>query len=368
MPYAPATLAELLAAGFDDIIDVRSPAEYAEDHIPGAVNLPALSNAERARVGTVYVQESRFMARRMGAALVARNVAAHLEGHLVGKGPRYRPLVYCWRGGQRSGSVATILRQIGWQAETLEDGWRGYRRMVVEMLYKAPFPAPLAVLDGNTGTAKTELLHLMAARGVQVIDLEGLARHRGSLFGARAGGQPSQKAFETALARAMAGLDSARPVVVEAESNKIGDLFLPPALWQAMQRAPRVALAAPLAERAAYLARSYADLTEDRAELAAVIDRLRPYHAAERIETWHALAREGAFEALAAALMEVHYDPRYARSALRRAEPPQHRIEMTDMRAEGLAATADRLEQAVARLRQPDAGGTVRSAGHKHRA
>lgn len=368
MPYSPASLLDLFSADFDDIIDVRSPAEYAEDHIPGAVSLPALSDSERAHIGTVYVRQSRFLARRMGAALVARNVAAHLDGYLSDKGPRYRPLIYCWRGGQRSGSVATILRQIGWQAETLDDGWRGYRRIVVALLYNGAFPAPLAVLDGNTGTAKTELLHLMAARGVQVVDLEGLARHRGSLFGAWAGGQPSQKAFETRLAQALVALDPARPVLVEAESNKIGDLLLPPVLWQAMQRAPRLGVTATLDARARYLAQSYGDLTVDQAGLAVLIDQLRPYHASERIEAWHGLAAAGAFTDLAAALMQAHYDPRYARSGLRRTAPPQHLVDLGAMGPAQLEAAAERLTAVLGALSWPDAAETVRSAGRKSRA
>ena len=215
---------------FDTVIDARSPAEYAEDHLPGAINLPVLSNEERARVGTIYTQESPFRARRVGGALVARNVAAHIEAALADKPKTWRPLVYCWRGGQRSGAFSLILRQVGWAAETIEGGWRAYRRLVQHALYQAPWPAPVVLLDGNTGTAKTDMLALLAARGVQVLDLEGLANHRGSLFGAMAGGQPAQKGFESALAHARARLDPARPVVIEAESSKIGQLLLPPGL------------------------------------------------------------------------------------------------------------------------------------------
>lgn len=314
------SLAELQNHGFDDVIDVRSPAEFAEDHVPGAVNLPVLDDDERARVGTVYTRESRFRARRIGAALVARNAARHLEGYLADKHAGYRPLVYCWRGGQRSGSFALILGQIGWQAGVVAGGWRAYRRLVAEALYDRPFPAPVFVLDGNTGTAKTAILHEVAARGGQMIDLEGLAGHRGSLFGLVAGDvQPSQKAFESALAMAVARLDPARPVLVEAESNRIGALRLPPALWRAMCAAPRLVIEAPLAERAVWLATAYGDLTRDPALLLARINDLTPFQPRERIAAWRAMAVAGEFEALASALMAHHYDPRYERARARAA-------------------------------------------------
>ena len=305
------SLSDLAGHGFDDIIDVRAPAEWAEDHLPGALSLPVLDDAERAQVGTIYKQVSPFTARKVGAALVAANAARHLQGALADKPGGWRPLVYCWRGGQRSGSFATILAQIGWRVETIAGGYKAWRALVVDALYEQPFPCPVVVLDGNTGSAKTEILNLLPGLGVQVLDLEGLARHRGSLFGALPGGQPSQRGFETALAMAMAGLDPARLVVVEAESSKVGNCRLPPGLWKVMLSAPTVAIAAPLAARAEYLARAYGDLTDDAARLAGMIDLLRPMHPGEVIEGWHALAVAGEFAALAGGLMEAHYDPRY---------------------------------------------------------
>jgi tRNA 2-selenouridine synthase len=314
------SLADLAAQGFDDIIDVRAPAEFAEDHLPGAISLPVLDDEERARVGTIYKQVSPFTARKLGAALVARNAAAHLEGALADRPGGWRPLVYCWRGGQRSGSFATILGQIGWRVETLAGGYQSWRRLVVTAVYDTPVAAPVVVLDGNTGSAKTEILNLLPDLGVQVIDLEGLARHRGSVFGTM-GKQPSQKAFEGALALALARLDPTRPVVVEAESSKIGDCRLPPEIWKAMVAAPRVAIAAARPARATYLARAYADLTADAELLAATVDLLRPMHPRERIEEWQALAGSGDFTALADSLMEQHYDPRYDKHRARMADP-----------------------------------------------
>lgn len=304
------SVAQAVALDYDTIIDVRSPSEFAEDHIPGAINLPVLDDDERARVGTIYKQVSPFDARKLGAALVAQNAAKHLQGPLASKPGGWRPLVYCWRGGQRSGSFATILRQVGWRADLVEGGYKAWRTAVVAQL-DAPPPAPVVVLDGNTGSAKTDILLAARALGAQVIDLEGLANHRGSIFGGMPGGQPAQKGFEGRLAAELAQLDPSRPVLVEGESSKVGDITVPKGLWAAIRTAPRVRIAAPLAERAAYLARAYADIAADSARLTELIDRLRPYQSAETIAAWHGLAAEGAFAPLAGALMEVHYDPRY---------------------------------------------------------
>ncbi len=307
-------LSDLTTLEADTIIDVRAPAEFAEDHLPGAISLPVLDDAERARVGTIYKQESPFKARKIGAALVARNAARHIETALAEKDGGWRPLVYCWRGGQRSGSFAAILAQIGWRTEVIEGGYRSYRRLVVKALYEEPWPTRLLVLDGNTGTAKTALLARLAARGAQVIDLEGLARHRGSVLGPDPRGQPSQKAFESGIAMALAGCDPARPVVVEAESSKVGDLIVPPSLWAVLRAAPRLVIEAPVAARAEYLARAYGDLTADPERIAALLGLLQPFHGAERVEAWQEMARAGAHVALAAELVECHYDPRYAKS------------------------------------------------------
>ncbi len=338
------SLADVLALRFDDIIDVRAPAEWAEDHIPGAISLPVLDDDERARVGTIYKQVSPFTARKVGAALVAKNAAAHLEGPLADKPGGWQPLVYCWRGGQRSGSFASILSQIGWRVEVVQGGYKSWRRLVVEALYDQPFAHRLMVLDGNTGTAKTEVLALLAARGVQVVDLEGLANHRGSLFG-HMGEQPSQKAFEGRLALALARLDPGRPVVVEAESAKVGDCRLPPKLWRAMVTAPRISIEAPRRARAEYLVRAYADLVADVARLDGVVASLAPAHPREVIAEWRAMAAAGDFVDLAEGLMAQHYDPRYGKHRARMDAP------VTEVTVEGLddlGALADRITGLIA--------------------
>ena len=315
MPLTFATLSDILAHGADTVIDVRSPAEFAEDHIPGAINLPALSNAERAEVGTIYKQVSPFKARKVGAALVARNVAAHLQGPLADKQGGWQPLVYCWRGGQRSGSFASILQQIGWRADTITGGYQSYRRLVAGMLHDTPLPhGKLILLDGNTGTGKTALLAKLRDRGVQTLDLEGMANHRGSLLGARDAAQPAQKAFESRIAAALTGCNPDKPVVLEAESSKIGRLSLPPSLWTAMCAAPRIMVTASLQTRAAYLAETYREITADLHEARARLAPLRRLRGHEAVDRWEQQLETGQHQAFAASLMSDHYDPSYAKS------------------------------------------------------
>ncbi len=304
-------------AQYDAIIDVRSPAEFAEDHLPGAINLPVLDDDERARVGTHYTQVSVFEARRMGAALTARNIATHIGTALADKDKSFKPLIYCWRGGMRSQSMATILAAVGWRTTLVQGGYRSWRRLVSAAL-EDEAQIPVILIDGQTGTAKTRLLHILAGRGEQVIDLEGLACHRGSIFGDFADTpQPGQKAFETALWDHLRTLDPDRPVYVEAESRQVGRLRVPPRIWAAMQAAPRIRIQAPPHARARYLMTAYPDLAGDTDKLMAAIDGLRRFHPKTDIETWQTLAQSGEFEPLAAALITAHYDPAYDRARKR---------------------------------------------------
>jgi len=333
------SLPDIAAIGADTIIDVRAPAEFAEDHIPGAINLPVLSDAERAEVGTIYTRQSAFLARKVGAALVAANAARHLQGPLAQMMGDWQPLVYCWRGGQRSGAFATILDQVGWRVHLIEGGYRSYRRQVSISLYDTPLPHRIRLVDGGTGTAKTALLHHMRDAGAQILDLEGLAAHRGSLFGSLDVAQPSQKMFESHLAAALGALDPARLTWVEGESSKIGARMIPPALWAAMVAAPRIEVSASVTARAAFLATAYVDLTQDREKLRQQIDHLSSYHATATITGWHALAEAGDWKTLAQQLMTQHYDPRYTKSQARADQmPEQFTLEALDDQA--LAAAA----------------------------
>ena len=307
-------ISALLAHGFDTLVDVRSPAEFASDHVPGAINLPALSNQERHEIGTIYTQVSPFTARKKGAALVARNVADHVDTALADYDGSWRPLVYCWRGGQRSGSFSIILQQIGWRADTLDGGYMQWRGLVKKALYDEPVPHRLVLLDGNTGTAKTALLAQLAENGVQVIDLEGLARHRGSLLGAMPEGQPDQKGFETLLAVALAKCDPTKPTVLEAESSKIGQINIPPSVWQAMQKAPRIMITATIDDRADFLQNAYADMIADPVELSNRLEPLRSLRGHNAVDRWLSLLAAKDFRSLAKALMEDHYDAAYDKS------------------------------------------------------
>jgi len=303
---------------FDTIIDVRSPAEYAEDHIPGAISAPVLDDAERAEVGTLYKQVSAFDAKKLGAALLAKNVARHVDSLFRDKDKSWRPLVYCWRGGKRSGAMAHILREIGWRAETLEGGYKAYRRWVVGELETLPERLQLRVIHGPTGSGKSRLLGALQATGAQVLDLEALAAHRGSVLGNLPDRpQPSQKMFESLLLSELALLWPSTPVFVEGESKKIGQLQVPEALIDRMRAAPCVLLETSIDTRVDLLLDEYRHFLEDRATLEKQLDCLVALHGRERIAEWKALAAEGAWREFVTRLLLQHYDPAYRRSSHR---------------------------------------------------
>ena len=296
---------------FDAIVDARSPAEYAEDHIPGAVSCPVLDDEERARVGTIYKQVSPFEAKKIGAVLVARNVSGHIEKSFIGKPKTWRPLVYCWRGGKRSGAMAHILRDIGWDARTLEGGYKAYRRWVVEQLARVPYRLRFRVVCGPTGSGKSLLLQALARAGAQMLDLEDLAAHRGSVLGNLPGRpQPTQKMFESLVLQRLGSFESSRQIFVEAESKKIGQLQVPDVLIHQMRGAPCLRLQASLETRVALLMREYRHFLEDRALLDAQLDCLVGLHGHARIAEWKALPAGE----LVRRLLEEHYDPAYQRS------------------------------------------------------
>jgi tRNA 2-selenouridine synthase len=345
--------------GYDAIIDVRSPAEFAEDHIPGAINLPVLDDAQRAEIGTMFVQRSKFLARRTGAAYVARNIAGHLQTALADRDGGFRPLVYCWRGGQRSAAMATVMEQVGWPVTRLEGGYQTWRRKVVADLYGEETTGDAALniilLDGYTGSGKTMILGQLSQEGVQTIDLEALADHRGSLFGATRVPQPGQKLFETRLAEALACLDRTRPIVVEAESSRIGNLTLPPVLWTAMKRAPGIELIVPIEARVAHVLSEYRAIGADVEALQAALARLPRHHSRETIAGWSAAAQQGRLAELVTDLMLQHYDPAYRRGAAVRRSVVS-RITLERLSERDLRAAARHVAQAVARVSAPGPG------------
>lgn len=308
-----ATVAQL--ADYDDIIDVRSPAEYAEDHIPGAISAPVLSNEERAIVGTLYTQVSPFEAKKRGAALISRNIADHLEALFQNKPKQWKPLVYCWRGGQRSGAMAHILGQVGWQVGKLEGGYKTYRRHVIAELERMPAHFTFRVICGATGSGKSRLLQVLQQQGAQVLDLEALAQHRGSLLGNLPDEpQPAQKMFDTRLWDALRGFDMQRPVFVEAESKKIGMLTLPDALLEKIRASECILIEAPLPARVTLLMDDYAHFLKNSALLAERLSHLTELHGHKVIGEWQNMAEKGDWTALVEQLLANHYDPAYRRS------------------------------------------------------
>lgn len=313
MQKGVATVAQL--SGFDEIIDARTPAEFAEDHIPGAINLPVLDNEQRIVVGTMYKQQSAFDARRLGGALVAANISHHMLTALKDKPKNWRPLIYCWRGGQRSGSFATWLRMVGWDACQLEGGYKAFRHHVIAEIERIVPTLDLRIVCGPTGSAKTRVLEALARLGAQTLDLEDLAAHKGSVLGGLPNrAQPAQKHFETMLCARMQALDPMRPVYVEAESRKIGLLFVPEPLILAMRRAPCVIIDASRDARLDFLVRDYAYLGDDIAALQDNLHRLREHQSRETLARWTQLAAERALPTLFGELIDQHYDPLYRRS------------------------------------------------------
>lgn len=337
----PATVADL--AAFDEIIDVRSPGEFAEDHIPGAINLPVLDDAERERVGTLYKQVSSFEAKKIGAALVSRNIAQHLDAWFADKPKSYRPLVYCWRGGSRSGSLTHILQKIGFAAMQLDGGYKAYRRHVVAELVRLPSLFSYRVVSGPTGSGKSRLLQALAEQGAQVLDLEELAAHRGSLLGALPDQpQPSQKSFESAVWFALSRFDPARPVFVESESKKIGALRVPDALIAAMRASRCLRLEVPLAARIQLLTEDYVHFLHDPETIKRQLGYLTALRGSETIAAWQALVDRQAWPELVAALLEQHYDPTYLRSLSRNyaASANDQTFHAEDVSASGLQQLA----------------------------
>jgi len=301
---------------FDAIIDARTPSEFAEDHVPGAISAPVLYDAERAEVGTLYKQVSPFEANKLGGALVARNVARHIESHWKDNPKSWRPLVYCWRGGKRSGAMAHILREIGWEAQTLPGGYKAYRRWVVQELEQVPERFDFRVVHGATGSGKSRLLFALAEAGAQVLDLEDLAAHRGSVLGGLPNRpQPSQKMFESLLLKRLSLLKETKPVYVEGESKKIGQLQVPEALIAHMRAAACVRLETDTETRVTLLLQEYEFFLENREKLYEQLDCLVSLHGRDKVEAWKALAARGAWREFVTRLLAEHYDPAYRRSS-----------------------------------------------------
>ncbi|NTZ87091.1 tRNA 2-selenouridine(34) synthase MnmH [Burkholderia metallica] len=318
------------AGEFDEIIDVRTPLEFAEDHIPGALNAPVLSNEERVLVGTMYRQVSPYEATRVGAAIVARNIARHLDTTFADRPRNWRPLIYCWRGGKRSGSMTTWFNLIGWKARQLDGGYKAYRRSVCATLDSLPTRFRYIALVGHTGCGKTRLLNALRDVGAQTLDLEALACHRGSLLGALPGKpQPTQKGFDSGLVETLGRFDPEWPVFVESESRRIGLVQLPIALIEAFHAGPWVQVEAAHDERIAFLLDDYAHLFDEPDAFKAQLHRLIGLHSREEVTRWKGLIDAGARADLFTELIDKHYDPAYARTYRATYDKPNRALTFT---------------------------------------
>lgn len=312
---------------FDAIIDARSEAEFALDHLPGALNWPSLNNAERHEVGTLYKQVSAFEARKRGAALVAANVAKHISTHVQDKPKHWQPLTYCWRGGQRSGSLSLVLSQIGFGVTLLEGGYKAFRNAMLADIPRLLAGLRWQVVCGTTGSGKTRLLHALALAGAQVLDLEALACHRSSVLGALPGQpQPSQKHFDMRVWHALKQLDPTRVVFVESESKKVGNVAVPDSLMAAMRAAPCLNLVLPDAQRVALLLEEYDFFVQNTAAFCERLTALTELRGHEVVKRWVAQVQGGHIASVVQDLLTQHYDPVYTQSMQRNfAQYPQAR-------------------------------------------
>jgi tRNA 2-selenouridine synthase len=299
---------------FDTIIDARSPSEYALDHLPNAINCPVLDDEQRITVGTMYKQVGSFEAKKLGAAMVSKNIGYHLETLWLDKPRDWKPLVYCWRGGNRSGSMATVLAKVGWPVVQLDGGYKAFRAAINMQLEQTP-ELDFRVICGTTGSGKTRLLDTLEAIGAQVLDLEQLAAHRGSVLGnIPCQPQPSQKAFETSIWDRLRRFDPALPVFVESESRKVGSLRVPGALMERMRASPCIAMQVSRENRVKLLIEDYQHFACNAPALNAQLEFLTQLHGRERIERWQAMANAGEMPALVDELLVDHYDPAYLKS------------------------------------------------------
>ena len=323
---APTTPAELLRRQREDglvLLDTRSPGEFEQGRIVGAASLPLFSDEERARVGTTYKRVGRRAALLEGLEIVGPKMRALVEeaGRLSGArfGGERAPAVgvYCWRGGQRSGSVAWLLERAGFDVCRLTGGYKAYRRFARSVL--DDLPHAFRVVDGATGSGKTVLLHELAARGAQVLDLEGIANHRGSAFGLAPGAtQPSSEQAENEIYARLAGFDARRPVWVENESRNVGKVFLPEGVVAKLAGSPRVLLEMPREDRVRHIVDVYGDYP--REHLVGVFVHLRKRLGG--LATQRAIAAVDAGDLPAAVrLALVYYDKAYAHYSARQGHP-----------------------------------------------
>ena len=303
---------------FDTIIDVRSPLEFAEDHIVGAINCPVLSDLERQKVGTIYKKESSFKAKIIGSSLAAKNIAFHIQNNFIEKKGSWQPLIYCWRGGQRSKAFSIVLSEVGWRTNQLKGGYKEYRNQVINFLENIGPKLKITLISGKTGSAKTKILKSIENEGGQILDLEGLANHKGSLLGKIPDLiQPSQKFFESLIFNKIQNLNLKDKIYIEAESSKIGNIHIPKSIWKKMIKSPRIEISANIELRAKFLVSDYDYMCNDPTLINPIIKGLKNRLSKELFDEWTNLIDRKKWFDLTKSFLENHYDPSYSSNTIK---------------------------------------------------
>ena len=303
---------------FDTIIDVRSPLEFAEDHIVGAINCPVLSDLERQKVGTIYKKESSFKAKIIGSSLTAKNIAFHIENNFMEKKGSWQPLIYCWRGGQRSKAFSIVLSEVGWRTNQLKGGYKEYRNQVINFLDNIGPKLKITLISGKTGSAKTKILKSIENEGGQILDLEGLANHKGSLLGKIPDLiQPSQKFFESLIFNKIQNLNLKDKIYIEAESSKIGNIHIPKSIWKKMINSPRIEISANVELRAKFLVSDYDYMCNDPTLINPIIKGLKNRLSKKLFDEWTNLIDRKKWFDLTKSFLENHYDPSYSSNTIK---------------------------------------------------
>ena len=294
------------------LVDVRSENEYQEDTIPGAVNIPVLHNDDRAAVGLLYRQEGAEAALQLGISLVTPKLEEKLSA-VAGLSPRRSLTVFCWRGGQRSQAMADFFAGAGYAVYRIKGGYKSYRRHVLDYLENRGLPLESIVLHGLTGVGKTDILKILAAKGLPVLDLEGLALHRGSVYG-KIGlpPSPSQKAFESQITLVLKKATERGLFLVECESRRLGNLLAPPLIMDYIRQGKKVLAYCSPERRVKRIREVYAgsldeNITALQLGTAALTRRLGKV----KVDELNRLILEKEYDKVIAFMLEFHYDPLY---------------------------------------------------------
>ena len=329
---------------FDTIIDVRSPLEFAEDHIVGAINCPVLSDLERQKVGTIYKKESSFKAKIIGSSLAAKNIAFHIQNNFIEKKGSWQPLIYCWRGGQRSKAFSIVLSEVGWRTNQLKGGYKEYRNQVINFLENIGPKLKITLISGKTGSAKTKILKSIENEGGQILDLEGLANHKGSLLGKIPDLiQPSQKFFESLIFNKIQNLNLKDKIYVEAESSKIGNIHIPKSIWKKMIKSPRIEISANIELRAKFLVSDYDYMCNDPTLINPIIKGLKNRLSKELFDEWTNLIDRKKWFDLTKSFLENHYDPSYSSNTIKNDRKVIKKISTTSLNNSDIEGIAKKI-------------------------